>query len=103
MLEPGDVDKIEVVNKKYARVYLRPGARGVPLQHRPGVNVMPTSSGGIPPSSQTITTKRRRDVDGEWVQYHSQLLGERVFWDARAKPTGREAPGLDGSRVRAVR
>jgi len=31
MLESGDVDRIVVVNNKTARVYLRPGARGVPL------------------------------------------------------------------------
>ena len=97
MLEPGDVDKIEVVNKKYARVYLRPGARGVPLQHRPGVNVMPTSSGGIPPSSQTITTKRRRDVDGEWDDGTVMDMGS-VSSDATAATSGGFAsrlPGMD--------
>lgn len=31
MLTEGDVDRIVVVNKKTARVYLRPGARGVPV------------------------------------------------------------------------
>jgi len=31
VLERGDVDRIVVINKKMARVYLRPGARGVPL------------------------------------------------------------------------
>eukprot|EP00586_Coscinodiscus_wailesii_P001856 CAMPEP_0172479356 /NCGR_PEP_ID=MMETSP1066-20121228/3886_1 /TAXON_ID=671091 /ORGANISM="Coscinodiscus wailesii, Strain CCMP2513" /LENGTH=379 /DNA_ID=CAMNT_0013239755 /DNA_START=135 /DNA_END=1270 /DNA_ORIENTATION=+ len=30
MLESGDVERIHVVNKKIARVYLRPGARGLP-------------------------------------------------------------------------
>eukprot|EP00566_Odontella_aurita_P016984 CAMPEP_0113554782 /NCGR_PEP_ID=MMETSP0015_2-20120614/16346_1 /TAXON_ID=2838 /ORGANISM="Odontella" /LENGTH=255 /DNA_ID=CAMNT_0000455973 /DNA_START=87 /DNA_END=851 /DNA_ORIENTATION=+ /assembly_acc=CAM_ASM_000160 len=30
MLEPNDVERVVVVNKKTARVYLRPGARGVP-------------------------------------------------------------------------
>jgi AFG3 family protein len=34
ILEPGDVDRIVVVNKKTARVYLRPGARGVPTSSR---------------------------------------------------------------------
>jgi len=90
------VDKIEVVNKKYARVYLRPGARGVPLQHRPGVNVMPSSGGGanagIPPSSQTITAKRRRDVDGEWDDGTVMDLGS-VSSDAT---TGQSALGGGG-------
>ena len=31
MLTEGDVERIVVVNKKVARVYLRPGARGVPM------------------------------------------------------------------------
>lgn len=31
MLTQGDVERIVVVNKKVARVYLRPGARGVPI------------------------------------------------------------------------
>ena len=106
MLEPGDVDKIEVVNKKYARVYLRPGARGVPLQHRPGVNAMPISSGGgasagIPPSSQTITTKRRRDVDGEWDDGTVMDMGS-VSSDATASTSmgaggfASRLPGMDG-------
>ena len=96
MLEPGDVDKIEVVNKKYARVYLRPGARGVPLQHRPGVNAMPNSAGaiaGIPPSSQTITSKRRRDVDGEWDDGTVMDLGS-MSADATASPSSRGAGGF---------
>ena len=96
MLESGDVDKIEVVNKKYARVYLRPGARGVPLQHRPGVNAMPNSAGaiaGIPPSSQTITSKRRRDVDGEWDDGTVMDLGS-MSADATASPSSRGAGGF---------
>ena len=96
MLEPGDVDKIEVVNKKYARVYLRPGARGVPLQHRPGVNAMPNSAGaiaGIPPSSQTITSKRRRDVDGEWDDGTVMDLGS-MSADTTASPSSRGAGGF---------
>ena len=103
MLEPGDVDKIEVVNKKYARVYLRPGARGVPLQHRPGVNVLgPNSAGannaGIPPSSQTITSKRRRDVDGEWDDGTVMDLGS-MSADATASPSSRGATGGFASRL----
>jgi AFG3 family protein len=105
MLESGDVDKIEVVNKKYARVYLRPGARGVPLQHRPGVNVLPISSGGganagIPPSSQTITTKRRRDVDGEWDDGTVMDLGS-VSSDATAAASGGFASRLPGMDAQA--
>merc|ERR1712238_55456 len=30
LLEPGDVDRIVIINKKTARVYLRPGSSGVP-------------------------------------------------------------------------
>ena len=105
MLESGDVDKIEVVNKKYARVYLRPGARGVPLQHRPGVNVLPISSGGganagIPPSSQTITTKRRRDVDGEWDDGTVMDMGS-VSSDATAAASGGFASRLPGMDAQA--
>ena len=76
MLEPGDVDKIEVVNKKTARVYLRPGARGVPLQHSPGVNAvglpptrgMPSSSSGGSSAGAASSGRRRssRNSDGEW-------------------------------------
>ena len=96
MLESGDVDKIEVVNKKYARVYLRPGARGVPLQHRPGVNAMPNSAGaiaGIPPSSQTISSKRRRDVDGEWDDGTVMDLGS-MSTDATSSSTSLGAGGF---------
>jgi len=57
ILEPGDVERIVVVNKRIARVYLHPGSKGVPL-HRP----MVTSSASVgnrrrnPHSSQTTTT-----------------------------------------------
>jgi len=38
MLTEGDVERIVVVNKKTARVYLRPGARGVPIAASSGNN-----------------------------------------------------------------
>jgi len=52
MLEPGDVEKIVVTNKNTARVYLRPGARGVP--HR-GHHPMGSAFGSRQPPGQART------------------------------------------------
>ncbi|KAL7543839.1 hypothetical protein ACHAXR_013278 [Thalassiosira sp. AJA248-18] len=63
MLTEGDVERIQVVNKKTARVYLRQGARGVPIsasQSRGGNlmrqarSAMGMSSGGSSPAKDGI-------------------------------------------------
>lgn len=42
ILEPGDVDRIVVINKNTARVYLRPGSKGVPTSR--SASFLPTAS-----------------------------------------------------------
>jgi len=107
MLEPGDVDKIEVVNKKTARVYLRPGARGVPLQHSPGVNAvglpptrgMSSSSSGGSSAGAASTGRRRssssRNSDGEWDDGTVMDMGS-VSSDATSSTGGGFGPRLPG-------
>ncbi|KAL7550882.1 hypothetical protein ACHAWF_014086, partial [Thalassiosira exigua] len=66
MLTEGDVERIVVVNKKTARVILRPGARGVPVAAtgaRGGMMMRP-SSRGI--SSSAKSSKDAHPVDEHW-------------------------------------
>jgi AFG3 family protein len=65
MLEPGDVEKIVVINNKTARVFLKPGSPGVPLRTN-------TTTGGSLGSSSTANAQRQRkksldDFDDETV------------------------------------
>lgn len=53
ILEPGDVEKIVVINNKTARVYLKPGSPGVPLRTN-------SSSGYLGSSSSSTSMGRLR-------------------------------------------
>ncbi|KAL3782380.1 hypothetical protein ACHAW5_001121 [Stephanodiscus triporus] len=82
MLTEGDVERIVVVNKKTARVHLRPGARGVPASaagggrttvgagsmtgrgYRSSSATMAGSSGGVADAMGMGISKR--DVDEQW-------------------------------------
>lgn len=65
MLTAGDVERIVVINQKVARVYLRPGARGVPLMTSSSTNMnrrrdrVSVEGGG----SATNTTDNRHPDD----------------------------------------
>ena len=64
-MEPGDLDRIVVVNKKTARVYLRPGARGVPLSNR---NRSSSATAGITSSrNMSKRTPGEKDWEGDTV------------------------------------
>jgi AFG3 family protein len=59
MLEPGDVEKIVVINNKTARVFLKPGSPGVPLR----TNAAAGSSIGSSSISNTAQRQRKKSVD----------------------------------------
>ncbi len=71
MLTEGDVERIVVVNKKTARVYLRPGARGVPVAAS-GRGGAGSGGGGtlIRPatrsSSRSSPLEGSHHADGQW-------------------------------------
>jgi len=58
ILEPGDVDRIVVVNKKSARVYLRPGARGVPNSRNAGFAASNRNVNGVNAGGSSRSSKR---------------------------------------------
>jgi len=62
MLTEGDVERIVVVNKKTARVYLRPGARGVPVSASAG------AGGGMLGRARTAVTGGRGNGSGRPAQ-----------------------------------
>jgi len=69
ILEPGDVDRIVVVNGKTARVYLRPGARGVPLSRMANGRSTGISSGmgGANNGSMSSRTGRnKKNTHDQW-------------------------------------
>ncbi|KAL7486133.1 hypothetical protein ACHAW6_011727 [Cyclotella cf. meneghiniana] len=55
MLTEGDVERIVVVNKKTARVYLRPGARGVPVSAARGGTLKRSTRAGSSLQSLAMT------------------------------------------------
>jgi len=61
MLEPGDVDRIVVTNKNTARVYLRPGARGVP--RHPIQQSIASGQYGVMQSKRRMGTSAKRKND----------------------------------------
>jgi len=78
ILEPGDADHIVVVNGKTARVYLRPGARGVPQARTNGrSNSMPPTSGnGTTTSSRSGGGRRKKNNADGWQENTVMDMGE---------------------------
>jgi len=68
MLEYGDVERIYIVNKKTARVVLRPGARGVPLTRtlagRSGSSL--SMSGSSSSASSGLPKRSSMSKDADW-------------------------------------
>jgi AFG3 family protein len=58
MLEPGDVEKIVVINNKTARVFLKPGSPGVPLRTNAATGINLGSS-----STANAQRQRKKSVD----------------------------------------
>ena len=79
LLEPGDVERIVVVNKRIARVYLHPGAKGIPL-HRP---IAPTSvRRRVSSSSSTMTSSSSR-AEESWEDDTIMDIGSNSSDEAR--------------------
>ena len=79
MLTEGDVERIVVINQKVARVYLRPGARGVP-------GAVSLGRGG---SSSLLSSSRQKNKKEE-----ERMMGGDDSWD---DGTVMEMNGGDGS------
>jgi len=76
ILEPGDVDRIVVVNGKTARVYLRPGARGVPLSRMNGRTTdIPSSAGNSTVPSSRPGRNKKNSYD-QWQDHTVMDMGE---------------------------
>ena len=107
ILETNDVDRIVVINKKVARVYLRPGARGVPT-HNPTYGST-SSSSSLNSSSSSMRTsssssrKSKRPSESDWDDDTVVDLGvnDQMDLDHRSSGLSSSSPiagiGLGGS------
>ena len=78
MLTEGDVERIVVVNKKTARVYLRPGARGVPIAASGGGAARAGGGGG---GMATMRQKSRAASSSSGVLSSSKDGAHSDDWD----------------------
>eukprot|EP00577_Skeletonema_sp_RCC1716_P003515 CAMPEP_0113427880 /NCGR_PEP_ID=MMETSP0013_2-20120614/31552_1 /TAXON_ID=2843 ORGANISM="Skeletonema costatum, Strain 1716" /NCGR_SAMPLE_ID=MMETSP0013_2 /ASSEMBLY_ACC=CAM_ASM_000158 /LENGTH=1000 /DNA_ID=CAMNT_0000316365 /DNA_START=29 /DNA_END=3031 /DNA_ORIENTATION=+ /assembly_acc=CAM_ASM_000158 len=86
MLTEGDVERIVVANKKTARVYLRQGARGVPMAASPNRGMMmkqnprvASSSGGVISSSKDVAHSHNDDwEDGTVMEMNGGADGSQA-------------------------
>eukprot|EP00560_Eucampia_antarctica_P007499 CAMPEP_0197826880 /NCGR_PEP_ID=MMETSP1437-20131217/3766_1 /TAXON_ID=49252 ORGANISM="Eucampia antarctica, Strain CCMP1452" /NCGR_SAMPLE_ID=MMETSP1437 /ASSEMBLY_ACC=CAM_ASM_001096 /LENGTH=885 /DNA_ID=CAMNT_0043427503 /DNA_START=123 /DNA_END=2781 /DNA_ORIENTATION=+ len=85
ILEPGDVDKIVVVNKKSARVYLRPGARGVPSSRNSSFSSNRASSST--PSRSKRSAQEDSNSDS-WDDGTTMDMGQNSGADSAAANNG---------------
>ncbi len=100
ILEPGDVDRIVVVNKKTARVYLRPGARGVPVSNRSRSNM----SAGTSIRNNIGNLKRSSTIPGEKEWEDDTVMDMGSTEDSEASTMGglmslTQRGSADGNRV----
>jgi len=76
ILEPGDVDRIVVVNGKTARVYLRPGSRGVPLTRMNGRGGGMPSDTGNGSMSSSRSSRSKKNTHDQWQDHTVMDMGE---------------------------
>ncbi|GFH48126.1 hypothetical protein CTEN210_04602 [Chaetoceros tenuissimus] len=94
ILEPGDVDRIVVINGKTARVFLKPGSPGVPLSSggRGGTNGLPNGMG----MSGSLSRNRKIDSSDPFADETVMDMGSTSESTNESSMSSTPAQGLAG-------
>mmetsp|Transcript_10977 Transcript_10977/g.12118 ORF Transcript_10977/g.12118 Transcript_10977/m.12118 type:complete len:906 (-) Transcript_10977:45-2762(-) len=96
ILEPGDVERIVVINNKTARVFLKPNSPGVPLSMSSNTPMMNSSTSTRPSTSSRRTSKTRNKHDDAAASWEDDTVMEMGMTTDTSSESNASQSGIGG-------